>query len=119
MANDPWRRLRVHRWILFGGWLGWLPYGILIMNLRRATGVAALPPIMMASYALAWLANGIALGFMPCPRCGRRFSSRKDFGNRYAKGYSNAFTRRCLNCGQRAYQPLDPAPVETVPFRPW
>lgn len=60
------------------------------------------------------MVNGIVLSLFRCPRCGARFTTR--YGGPLWH-YANAFTKRCLTCGQRAYEPLDPGPVETVPFR--
>ena len=113
MANDPWRRFRVHRWVLFGGWLGLLPFAMILGLVGKALGTQAFVPYLVLPYGLAWIANGAVLGHIRCPRCGERFC----ISHQGLMPVHNAFTKRCLNCGQRAYEPLGTGPVETVPFR--
>ena len=108
---DPWRRLRLHRRVLFGGWLGWLPWAALASGLSNVFHTESVFPLLLVPYGIAWLINGAVLAAFRCPRCENSFGHRGTYGN--------AFTLRCLHCGQRAYEAIDPAPVETIPFRLW
>jgi hypothetical protein len=111
--QDLWRWFRIHRWIFFGGWLGFLPYVMLATALaRHLPGSGRAEPFLIVPYAVVWIVNGFAISLFRCPRCGNRFLMRNT-----GFTYSNAFAKRCLTCGQRAYEPIDPALVETVPFR--
>jgi hypothetical protein len=101
MRPDPWRRLRIHDVILVVGFIGWIPYGMLCSFLLRAAfGRIDAIGWLLFPWMIAWGINGIALAGFRCPRCGETF--------RFRRFYGNAFARRCLWCGQRAYKPIEP-----------
>ena len=76
-------RLAIHRWILWGGWLGFIPCAML---LDRSFG-----PSAMLAYGVAWMINNVALGLTTCPRSRNRMFLKFGFGN--------PFSLKCLHCG--------------------
>jgi hypothetical protein len=80
------RRLAVHRWLLWGGWLGYLPFGVLVFRLVRED--LALP--FLGVYMVSWAANGALMARVRCPRCGNQM---------FVRGwYSNILSLKCLHC---------------------
>lgn len=55
--------------------------------------------VWYAFFAAAFLGCGLAsaLKVMDCPRCGKRFHSRIDYGTTSF----NSFAQECMNCGLR------------------
>jgi hypothetical protein len=111
VSTDPWRRLRIHHILIIVGLLGWMPYAMLCAYLlKKAVGTDDAIGWLLGLWMVACVANGGAIGWFRCPRCGKRFAQGRFYGN--------AFARRCLWCGQRAYQPIEPndSPPKPVPY---
>jgi hypothetical protein len=84
------RRLRRRVWILF--WL-YLPVvggtGVLIER-ARPSGKDALIMSIALLWMLAYGYTGVRVGWSRCPRCKRRFHSKR--------GFFYMFARRCVHC---------------------
>jgi hypothetical protein len=98
---EPWRTLRRRfRWML-GLWLGWLPFGVLVMRLQDSV----LPPPWSIGVALAYLGAFMVAGL--------RYSLSRypRYGHTFALGFRGrrtpAWAPRCLHCGIRLGAPLD------------
>ena len=85
---------------MLGLWLGWLPFGSLVMHLQESV----LPPPWSVVVALAYLgsfmAAGLRFGGTRCPACGRPFVSL------FARKVRAPWSWRCDNCGARIGEPL-------------
>jgi len=100
---DPrWQRLRLlHRWS-FGLWLGWIPFGALVMSLQDRY----LPPpkalIVALTYMGAFAITGWVFAFSPCPNCGDAFA----FGFRSFFRWQAPWAPRCVHCDARIGDPI-------------
>lgn len=81
------RRIRIRRWLSWGLFAGWLPFGISVSKLTTSSAVET--TAMLTYMAIATI-TGAVVGFSTCPRCKLYF---------FMGTYTNTFSSRCLNCG--------------------
>lgn len=84
------RRIRTRRRVFLCLIAGWLPWGLLVMNV---TGASSFQVAAIGAYLLVAAVSGAIAGFSTCPRCESLF---------FLKAFSNAFfSSQCVHCGQR------------------
>jgi len=81
------RRIRRRRWLSYGLFAGWLPFGITVSKLTTS---GAIEMTAALAYMAAILVSGVKVGFSTCPKCGQYF---------FMSTYTNTFSSRCMNCG--------------------
>ncbi len=81
------RRIRIRRWLSWGLFAGWLPFGISVSKLTTSSAVETTAALI---YMVVILIAGATVGFSTCPRCKQYF---------FMGTYTNTFARRCMNCG--------------------
>jgi len=86
------RRIRLRRRLMWGTLLSFLPGAVLVGHLGLSTKVLNM---MGAAWLAAAVVFSFVVAFSRCPRCGKLFHSRQIM---WLLIWSNAFTRRCLNC---------------------
>jgi hypothetical protein len=98
---EAWAKHRLHNRMALGLWLGWIPYGSLLM-LVLVVWLHLSPGFMVAAgvpYLVALVIVGNRASVFRCPRCGSRFYAWGPFGLG-----RNGFARKCRNCGLRKWQ---------------
>jgi hypothetical protein len=98
---EEWTKHRNHKRFVWALFIGWIPYGglvVFILNLLHMRAafvfVAALVPYILALVVFTNMAS-----IFRCPRCGSRFYA---WGPR-GVGH-NSFARNCRNCGLRKWK---------------
>lgn len=81
------RRIRVRRWLSYGLFAGWLPFGIAVSKLASSESIEMTAVVV---YMGAILISGAVFGFSIYPRCNQYF---------FMSSYTNTFSRCCMNCG--------------------
>jgi hypothetical protein len=101
---DPrWRRLLLlHRWA-FGLWLGWLPFGAVVMVLQGRYLPPPVAIILALIYLGAFAATGWTLSFSACPNCGQTFLFDS---NRRLRWQSPFALPRCYHCNAQIGDPI-------------
>jgi hypothetical protein len=94
-CHAEWRRYRKLFWTSIALFVSWLPYGILIFTLARASRTTETigPLIFLGAYMTLFLSVSIMGSNFRCPRCGYRFFAWGPFGLGH-----NSFARACRNC---------------------
>ena len=105
------RRRRGWMWVVFFGFFPVVLFAAFVISRFRPgpegeTTTMFVALIWMAVFAVA----AIRVGWVRCPRCGKRFHQRRKWG---VYMWSNPFTRRCLNC----QLPLAPSNKPLQPTR--
>jgi hypothetical protein len=92
------RKLNRIGWSLFAGWI---PYGIVIIQVfsRWLHAKDWLVFGALGLYAIGWVAVMNFVSAFRCPRCGSRFYAWGPWGMGH-----NSFARKCRNCGLRKWQ---------------
>jgi DNA-directed RNA polymerase subunit RPC12/RpoP len=84
---------------VLGLWLGWVPFGVLVLNLQDTV----LPPPWSAAAMFAYLAgfamSGLRFGATPCPHCGHRFVEPMSLK------FRSPWIWRCDHCGTKLGAP--------------
>jgi hypothetical protein len=97
--EEKWKILRRRSGIFFWMWIGWIPYGALVMLGLDWLKLDRLVPYFLIPYMLAWAVMGVSMSNFPCPACGKTFF-RKNF---LGLPYNNIWTSKCLHCGVKKY----------------
>lgn len=100
---DPrWRWLRlIHRWT-FGLWLGWLPFGMLLLTVGERFLPSAVITIALFTYFGAFAVTAWTFSFLRCPKCRNPFLFKGlGFG-----AWQAPWAPRCVHCGARIGDPL-------------
>ncbi len=94
-----WEKYRKYFWISIAMFVGWMPFGVVIIGglERWNLNWAVFPAI--AIYIVAMSAASIKASGLRCPRCGSRFFEWGPFGAGH-----NPFARKCGNCGLKKWQ---------------
>jgi hypothetical protein len=82
------RRIRLRRRIALGLFIGFLPWGVLVLTLLP--GLLALGLLLV--WGAAWLVSLLLWGCSVCPRCKRWFFARTPFLR------TRPFADACVNC---------------------
>jgi hypothetical protein len=98
-CSEQWTKHRKQQWIALALFVGWIPYGLLVLHIQGWThsdyaGLALFP------YMVALLVVSAKVFWFRCPRCDERFYMRGPWG----LGGHNPFTGKCRNCGLRKWQ---------------
>lgn len=103
IRGDPWRAIRRrYRWAI-GLWLGWIPCGIVLIQLQDRILPAPWPLALALAYMTGFVVAGARLARSTCPACDRRFRPMNRSAPRYAP-----WSRRCQSCGARIGDPVSP-----------
>ena len=105
---DPrWRRVRRWHRLSLGMWLGWLPYGAVMIGLGERALPRLMSEILIGAYMLAFVVSGGLAAFALCPACGNTFG----IGGRVFR-FDAPWAPRCRHCGAKIGEPLE-APKES------
>jgi hypothetical protein len=90
--EEQWQRYRRNSRAVWFFWLGWLPFGALVVfPAMRFTGSEKLGFGLGFAWMLAFGVFGIRAGNFRCPRCGNKFFS--------TRWYQNSWSFKCVHCG--------------------
>ena len=90
--DEHWRQHRRHNRAVLLLWLGWLPFGGLVVSpAMQVTGSENFGFALAGAWMLAFLTSGARAGNFRCPRCGKQFFSKS--------WYHNGWSAKCLHCG--------------------
>ena len=72
-GEDSWRVFRWLRGLTIGLWLGWLPFGVLVVDRLQFAAAERLAIALLLVYVASFLTAGLLLTRWPCPRCHKSF----------------------------------------------
>lgn len=98
---DPWQTLRVRRRWMVALWIGWLPFGLLLMELQESLLPAPWPFLLALGYLASFWVSSLRFAATRCPRCRRVFAPFFSF---QVRGWS----RLCNSCGTAIGDPFGP-----------
>jgi hypothetical protein len=110
VIDDPnyvarWRSYRRWRLAAIISYLGWVPYGLLVMFTADAFGVGRSSPVRlvpMFAWLLFFAVVAVGLSTMRCPRCEETFFMRMPWPGHWP------FAGRCLHCELPKWATCDP-----------
>lgn len=94
-----WKRLHFRRRLALILWAAWIPYVIILSSMLRLFKVRPnekLLVLMIGGWFGFFVFSIVLLNEFRCPNCGQRFHVSR-------RWIANAFTKKCLNCGQKIY----------------
>jgi len=98
--DSRWRRLRLLHRLAFGLWLGWLPFGALVMSLQNSRLSPSSAIALALGYMAAFLVTSWIFSSLTCPNCGKTFA----FGSRSRRFVP--WAPRCVHCNARIGAPI-------------
>jgi hypothetical protein len=88
--EQQWREYRRLQRLALGLWLGWIPFGAVVFALTSSFRPEILTVGLLSAWMAVFVIAGMREGNFRCPRCGRKFFSKK--------WYHNGWASRCLHC---------------------
>jgi hypothetical protein len=98
---DAWHPLRVRRRIVVGLWLGWLPFGGLLMTLQDRFLPSPWAALIGVAYLAGFMIAGVWVSGLRCPRC------HHDFAPLFVWKPRAIWNWRCDSCRAEIGDPLD------------
>lgn len=98
---DAWHPLRTRRRVVVGLWLGWLPFGGLLMTLQDRVLPGGLAALIGIAYLAVFMVAAVGVSGLRCPRCHRTFAPLFTWRPRAIWNW------RCDRCRAEIGDPID------------